>query len=174
MEYCSISPVFTTIQNLFPLSISTIMSNNGGAVGIGSEGDVVAEMTIKGIEKDDSGPSTPDPGVNVEKGEMRETEAEEEEEEYDQLSHEYPFPVVPGEELETQQFTFRAVFVGCLLGAVISASKYVALIPWSSLSLLNCNQHLSRSEDWLDIRSLPFRFYLRLCHPETPFEDTPH
>lgn len=35
-----------------------------------------------------------------------------------------PFPVDPNA-LPEQQFTFRAVFVGCALGAVISASKCV-------------------------------------------------
>ena len=34
----------------------------------------------------------------------------------------YPFPMDP-DAPEEQQFTFRAVFVGCALGAVISASK---------------------------------------------------
>lgn len=33
-----------------------------------------------------------------------------------------PFPVDPNAQ-EEQQFTFRAVFIGCALGAVISASK---------------------------------------------------
>ena len=35
-----------------------------------------------------------------------------------------PFPANPDASVEAQ-FTFRAVFVGCALGAVISASKYV-------------------------------------------------
>lgn len=37
-----------------------------------------------------------------------------------------PFPADPNA-LPEQQFTFRAVFVGCALGAVISASKCVVL-----------------------------------------------
>ena len=36
-----------------------------------------------------------------------------------------PFPLDP-DAPEEQQFTFRAVFVGCALGAVISASKCVS------------------------------------------------
>lgn len=36
-----------------------------------------------------------------------------------------PFPADPNA-LPEQQFTFRAVFVGCVLGAVISASKCVS------------------------------------------------
>ncbi|OJT01821.1 hypothetical protein TRAPUB_7728 [Trametes pubescens] len=39
------------------------------------------------------------------------------------LGTDNPFPVDPDALPEEQQFTFRAVFVGCALGAVISASK---------------------------------------------------
>jgi len=34
-----------------------------------------------------------------------------------------PFPIVPGELEETHQLTFRAIFVGCCLGAVVGASN---------------------------------------------------
>jgi hypothetical protein len=39
------------------------------------------------------------------------------------FSHEDPFPVDEDAIQEDHQFTFRAVFVGCLLGGVIAASK---------------------------------------------------
>lgn len=39
-----------------------------------------------------------------------------------------PFPVDPDAPNEGQQFTLRAVLVGCALGAIISASKLVCLI----------------------------------------------
>ena len=42
------------------------------------------------------------------------------------LGTDNPFPMDP-DALEEQQLTFRAVIVGCALGAVISASKYVRL-----------------------------------------------
>ncbi|KAF9460024.1 oligopeptide transporter [Collybia nuda] len=34
-----------------------------------------------------------------------------------------PFPIMPDEMIETHQLTFRAVFVGCALGAVVGASN---------------------------------------------------
>ncbi|EMC91390.1 hypothetical protein BAUCODRAFT_80544 [Baudoinia panamericana UAMH 10762] len=39
------------------------------------------------------------------------------------LSHEEQFPIDPDAEEELHQFTFRAVFVGCVLGGVIAASN---------------------------------------------------
>lgn len=39
------------------------------------------------------------------------------------LSHEFQFPIDPDAPEEEHQFTFRAVFVGCVLGGVIAASK---------------------------------------------------
>ena len=41
------------------------------------------------------------------------------------LSHVEQYLIDPDEEVETQQFTFRAVLVGCILGGVIAASKFV-------------------------------------------------
>ena len=89
-----------------------------------SGNDELNLMTVEGIAKDDSKPSSHDPSISLEKGEVYEQEHEiSPEEEVSALSHEYPFPILADEEPELQQFTFRAVFVGCLLGAVISASK---------------------------------------------------
>ena len=34
-----------------------------------------------------------------------------------------PFPIDPDDVEETHQLTFRAVFVGCLLGAIVGASN---------------------------------------------------
>ena len=76
------------------------MSSHGGAVGIASTSSEVQESTIRYIEK---------------AGEA----------EHILLSHEEQFPEDPNADLETQQFTVRAVVVGCLLGGVIAASKYV-------------------------------------------------
>ncbi|TFK73351.1 oligopeptide transporter, partial [Pluteus cervinus] len=42
---------------------------------------------------------------------------------YDDHDVSRPFPILPGEEEETHQLTFRAVFVGCCLGAVVGASN---------------------------------------------------
>jgi hypothetical protein len=51
------------------------------------------------------------------------------------FSHEDPFPIDPNEELETQQFTVRAVLVGSCLGGVITASKSVpCCFPWRKLA----------------------------------------
>lgn len=102
------------------------MSNDGGAMGATSEGNVAA-MTINSIKHDDSKETSTERSTSVEKGQLietKETDEEPVEEDLSAFSHEYPFPINPDEEVETQQFTFRAVFVGCLLGAVISASKY--------------------------------------------------
>ena len=53
------------------------------------------------------------------------------------FSHEDPFPIDPNEELETQQFTVRAVLVGSCLGGVIAASKYVPLaLSWGTATNL--------------------------------------
>jgi hypothetical protein len=41
------------------------------------------------------------------------------------LFHEDPLPIDTDAPVETQQFTIRAVLVGCILGDVISASKRV-------------------------------------------------
>lgn len=101
------------------------MSNDAGAVGPTDGNQHVLDMTIEGIHKDDSKPSSSrDSGVQVEKG-VVETLTTEVDDELDAFSHEHPFPPMLDAEPETQQFTFRAVFVGCVLGAVISASKYV-------------------------------------------------
>lgn len=81
-------------------------------------------MTVRSINKDDSKhSSSQDPMSNLEKGEASDT-TEGDVDELDSFSHEHPFPELPNSEIETQQFTFRAVLVGCLLGGVISASKY--------------------------------------------------
>lgn len=108
------------------------MSNNGGAAGLTSESTAVQEMTVESILKveKDSGPSSQNNSISMEKGEIysehETTDGDEDLNALTAFSHEYPFPINPDDPIETQQFTFRAVFVGCLLGAVISASKYVS------------------------------------------------
>jgi len=99
------------------------MSNDGGAVGPTEGSQHVLDMTIKSIQKDDSNPTSREESISMEKGQVVNTRAEELDDDLDAFSHEHPFPQLPDAEPETQQFTFRAVFVGCILGAVISASK---------------------------------------------------
>ncbi|KAI0821904.1 oligopeptide transporter [Trametes gibbosa] len=42
---------------------------------------------------------------------------------HDMLCSTKPFPIDPDEEVETHQLTFRAIFVGCCLGAIVGASN---------------------------------------------------
>ena len=51
-----------------------------------------------------------------------EVEPVDNDDEHENLGTTDPFPQDP-DAVEEQQFTFRAVFVGCLLGAIVSASK---------------------------------------------------
>lgn len=102
------------------------MSSNGGAIAAGSGSNDLVGATIDYIEKDrsDSNPSEEDRSINVEKGEIIIHNHEEDEEDTTYLlSHEDQFPIDPNEEPETQQFTIRAVLVGCILGGVIAASN---------------------------------------------------
>ena len=92
------------------------MSNTGGAVGISAGSTDLTDSTIESIAKDSRSGSS-DPGVVIEKGEVTDDLGL-------LLPHDEQFPEDPDGEIETQQFTFRAVFVGCILGAVIAASKY--------------------------------------------------
>ena len=93
-------------------------------MGIGSESHVLESDTIKEIEKDalDLRLSSSEPSVRIEKGHDVEVKEHEEDENFE-MSHEVQFPIDPDAEEETQQLTFRAVFVGCCLGGVIAASK---------------------------------------------------
>ena len=144
----------------------TIMSTVGGAVGVSSTADKLTESTIQAITQDSKSDSN-DPGTLIEKGEVIDVD-----DDTLLLSHEEQFPIDPNEELETQQFTFRAVLVGCLLGGVIAASKFVSDIPYKQ-SILTVYQCISWSEDWLDVRGIPVRLDLRLCYSQTPFEGPP-
>ena len=98
------------------------MSSTGGAVGISSASYEVTESTVQSIEKDNRSYSNELSSVE-EKGEV--THVDNVEENAVLLSHEEQFPIDPDEEVETQQFTFRAILVGCILGGVIAASKFV-------------------------------------------------
>lgn len=91
----------------------------------GSASDTVAAATIINIEKDRSNSNDSDPAVVAEKGEMFIVEEEPEEDDDGNFlySHEEQFPIDPNAEVEEQQFTIRAVFVGCCLGGVIAASN---------------------------------------------------
>lgn len=107
------------------------MSAQGGALGIGTASDEVQGYTVHELEKEafDRKTSSSDPSVQAEKGEVfdvQDREAEDDNEDVTVfLTHEEQFPIDPDAEEETQQFTIRAVFVGCCLGGVIAASKYV-------------------------------------------------
>lgn len=96
--------------------------------------DDIDISTAKEIEKDisDGSRHSSDEHVVAEKGELFQvTDYEQEGEDENEnliLSHEEQFPIDPNAQEETAQFTFRAVFVGCCLGGVIAASKYVPLI----------------------------------------------
>lgn len=98
------------------------MSSNGGALGIGTASREVEGDTVHEIEKEERNPSSSDPSVVAEKGELIHVTSREDEEE-PILSHEEQFPIDPNAEEETHQFTVRAVFVGCCLGGVIAASN---------------------------------------------------
>lgn len=99
-----------------------------GAAGFPTESAAIEAITIQSIANEkDRKPSSNENSISMEKGEIYPSiEAQSEAGEGDELdpfSHEHPFPILPGEIPEEQQFTVRAVLVGCLLGAVISASK---------------------------------------------------
>ncbi|KAK3677521.1 hypothetical protein LTR78_002371 [Recurvomyces mirabilis] len=99
------------------------MSNQGGAMGIGSESHALEHATVIEIEKDSLDRKTSsDPSVRMEKGDVGVEEDEADENTYE-FTHEEQFPIDPNYEEETQQLTFRAVFVGCCLGGVIAASN---------------------------------------------------
>lgn len=83
---------------------------------------------FKEIEKDgdDGERSASEPEGITEKGSIRVAKHEADDDDgIEILSHEEQFPLDPNAEEETQQLTFRAVFVGCVLGGIIAASKYI-------------------------------------------------
>lgn len=101
------------------------MSNSGGAIGTGTATSELTEATIYNIEKDIKSDSK-DPSISVENGEI--VDAGHNDDSVLLLSHLEQFPVdTVNEELETNQLTFRAIFVGCILGGVIAASKSALL-----------------------------------------------
>lgn len=95
------------------------MSSNGGAVGISSTSQEVEQSTFDAIIHDSKSTSQ-DPIDSFEKGEVLVATSDQDNL---LLSHEEQFPEDPDGEVEVQQFTVRAVLVGCLLGGVIAASK---------------------------------------------------
>ena len=92
-------------------------------MGISSASTEVAKSTANSIDRDNKSTSI-DPSISEEKGEVIDVDTSEHANFL--LSHEEQFPEDPDGELETQQFTFRAVLVGSILGGVIAASKYVS------------------------------------------------
>jgi hypothetical protein len=104
------------------------MVSSGGAVGMASALDKLTDSTVQYIDNDNKSQSS-DLATSLEKGVVVKTTSASVDNESGEitylLSHEDPFPIDPDEELVTQQFTFRAVVVGCLLGGVIAASRFV-------------------------------------------------
>jgi len=98
------------------------MSSTGGAFGITTSTDVSGD-TIKslGMEMKEVRGSD-DAQDSLERGEVIEVDESKDEDPL-MLSSSDPFPEDPNAEVETQQFTVRAVLVGCILGGVIAASK---------------------------------------------------
>lgn len=99
-----------------------------GAEPVNQEGEVAL---IKELDKDgsDGGPSPSDLEGSSEKGHV--VDVSRRASDFDEgtvlLSHEEQFPIDPNAEEETQQLTFRAVFVGCCLGGVGRPSQYIWL-----------------------------------------------
>lgn len=112
--------IYSAFSPFLGVKLYAIMISTGGAAGISSTSSELTDATIQCINEK---PASNDPSINVEKGEV--TNVENNEIDTLLLSHEEQFPIDPNEEQETQQFTFRAVFVGCVLGGVIAASKSV-------------------------------------------------
>lgn len=98
-----------------------------GTTGTSSVAQDVEVSLVKEIEKDgdDGERSMSEPeGVN-EKGNIIDVSNQDQKWEEDAvlLSHEEQFPIDPTAPEETQQLTFRAVFVGCVLGGVSGNSS---------------------------------------------------
>jgi hypothetical protein len=118
--YLATGALFLKIKNITTVK----MSSGGGAIGISSISNNLAKSTIESIERDQKS-SLEEPEISVEKGELLVTSnrLDTQEEIAHLLSNEDPFPEDADAEIEAQQFTFRAVLVGCILGGVIAASK---------------------------------------------------
>ena len=100
------------------------MSNAGGTFGTSSEDQDVHIQTINSIQKDAKDDSE-EQSLQAEKGDIvTVTQRRDSVLSSALLSHEEQFPIDEDGEVETQQFTFRAVFTGCILGGIIAASKY--------------------------------------------------
>ena len=99
------------------------MSNTGGAVAVSSTSSDLTDATIRYIDEKSDSKDASDPISNEENGDV--VSVNNVQSDAFLLSHEEQFPIDPNEIEETQQFTFRAVLVGCILGGVIAASKLV-------------------------------------------------
>jgi hypothetical protein len=78
---------------------------------------------LQELQREERKPSSSDPSVFAEKGDLVQIREDEQQDEHIDFGHEEQFPIDPNVEEEEHQFTFRAVFVGCCLGGVIAASK---------------------------------------------------
>ena len=97
--------------------LPTAMALLVGATSVEGD-DVLVKASIDNIHVQCSS-SLEDTTVNIEKG----PQVQQQEDELP--TKDEPFPQDEASEIESQQFTVRAVFVGCVLGGLISASKCV-------------------------------------------------
>lgn len=146
------------------------MTDYGGAMGTGFNEDIT-KATIA-AELNDSPTGSHDPSASIEKGELSDWRERHASIASIELTNNDPFPEDPDGEPELQQFTFRAVFVGCVLGGVIAASKYGPIETYCVVLSANWFKRLSWFEDRLDVRSLSLRFDLRICHFKTPISSS--
>ncbi|KAL9106236.1 MAG: hypothetical protein Q9227_008704 [Pyrenula ochraceoflavens] len=102
------------------------MSNTGTTFAASAGDQDVPNQTINSIEKDVKNDSE-EQSLEADKGEIVDlSQRHNSVNSTLLLSHEEQFPIDEDGEIETQQFTFRAVFTGCVLGGIIAASNAVA------------------------------------------------
>ncbi|KAF5378813.1 hypothetical protein D9615_007012 [Tricholomella constricta] len=77
----------------------------------------VDPTTLPAIQREDTAASYPN------EKQPQSEESHEKEEAYNDHDVSRPFPISPDYEEETHQLTFRALFVGCCLGAIVGASN---------------------------------------------------
>jgi hypothetical protein len=102
------------------------MAHNAGLASDSRVTTDLEESTVVDLEKTIDSPISLDRSLSIKNGEVL-VQSVSDGQVYDPdnnaLSHEFQFPIDPDAPEELQQFTFRAVFVGCCLGGVIAASK---------------------------------------------------
>lgn len=102
-------------------SISANMTSTGGALGTETNAQLATLTADNIIHEKSHKYDSDDPSASVENGDVYPSGSDKDDAGF--LSHEEQFPEDPNAEPETQQFTARAVIVGCILGGIIAASK---------------------------------------------------